>query len=421
MIKISGAHVVSPKEQLDGKLNVVFDEATGKIVYVGDREYEGPINKEIVADGLYLLPGLIDMHVHLREPGFPEKETIYTGTRAAVHGGVTTLVCMPNTSPALDSSVVIEELHSICARDAACDVYPCGAITMNIEGEQLAHHDSLVEVGVVAISDDGRTTMNDDYMKQAFESSKRLEIPVMTHSEDHEITVSLHGANPPAEAENNIVFRDIQLCDHIGGHLHICHVSTKEAVYAIEKAKQKGVNVTGEATPHHFTLTRAMIDLSRTSAKVNPPIRDEEDRLAIVEALRTGVIDVISTDHAPHEVESKEKAFNQASFGISGIETSFALAYTTLVKKHGFPFSRLVELMSEKPAELLKLEDRGVIKEGMVADMVLVNLEKTYPIDVSTFVSKGKNTPFHGFSVTGKVEMTIARGTIHDFRGVYVD
>lgn len=415
MLLIKNAQVVSPAEHLKGCFDIRISE-DGKIQKISPATADvtpeqSHADQIIDATGKLLFPGFIDLHVHLREPGFSDKETIATGTAACAKGGFTTVVCMPNTKPALHSVEVLDDLHRLIERDAVIDVLPCGAITKEIRGEELAPHDELVRAGAVALSDDGRTTMNNDYMLEAYESSKRLGVPVMTHSEDHNITDKLGGASSPAEAEDNIVVRDIELLP-TGAHLHVCHVSTAGAIRAIAEGKKHGKHVTGEATPHHIGLDLTMVNPLDPMSKVNPPIRTPEDRKAVIEALRNGDLDCISTDHAPHEAETKQREFNKCTMGISGAETAFAVAHTELVLNEGFSYERLVELMSERPAELLGLKDRGRIKEGSLADLVIVDPDEEMIVDSATFVSKGKNTPFQGRKYRGVVQYTIKRGKV---------
>lgn len=424
MLLIQNAQVVSPAEGLagtfdiqiseDGRIEKILPPSSPSTATSSECRVSAEIDgtpRVIDANGYMLFPGFIDLHVHLREPGFSDKETIATGTAACAKGGFTTVVCMPNTRPALHSAEVLEQLAGIVEKDAVIDVLPCGAITKDIKGEQLAPHDELVKAGAVALSDDGRTTMNNDYMLDAYESSRRLHIPVMTHSEDHSITDKLGGASSPAEAEDNIVLRDIQLLPE-GAHLHVCHVSTKGAIRAIADGKKSGKHVTGEATPHHFGLDLTMVDPLDPMSKVNPPIRTPEDRKAVIEALRSGELDCISTDHAPHEAETKQREFNKCTMGISGAETAFSVAHTELVINEGFSYERLVELMSERPAEILGLTDRGKIKEGFLADFVIVDPKQEVTVDSQTFLSKGKNTPFQGRKYRGAVVYTIKKGQI---------
>ncbi len=416
MLWIKNARAVSGAAGLDECINLLVgdDGNIKKIEKCSSTDSSAVFSCDadiIDAAGFMLFPGFIDLHVHFREPGFTEKETVYTGSRASARGGFTTVVCMPNTKPALHSAEVLNELSEIIRRDAVVDVLPCGAITKDIAGIELADHAALVAAGAAAISDDGRTTMNPDYMLAAYASSARLGIPVMTHSEDHEITSKLGGASSPPQAENNIVERDIKLLT-AGAHLHVCHVSTSGAIEAIRAGRAAGKNVTGEATPHHIALDLSVVDPADPISKVNPPIRELSDRLAVIEALRDGTLSCISTDHAPHEKESKEREFNKATMGISGEETAFSVVHTELVKNNGFSYTKLVELMCENPAKILGLGDRGILREGCLADLVLVDPNAEVVIDSAKFVSKGKNTPFNGRTYVGEVVCTIKRGKV---------
>lgn len=409
-ILIKNGIVVNPQNNHEGQYDIRIEDK--RITEIGENLSEKDDDQVIDATNLFIAPGFIDLHVHLREPGFSEKETIYTGTRACAKGGYTRVVCMPNTKPALDTPAVIEALMDLCKKDAVITVVPTGAITKGIAGKTLTEHDQLFESGVCALSDDGRTTMNVDYMHAAFKSAKLAGKLVMTHSEDHEITERLSDEIYPTQAESNIVKRDIEICAAENGRLHVSHVSSIDAIEAIRSAKAKGIHVTCEAAPHHFALSEDSVDMQNTMSKVNPPIRSEKDRIAIVKALVDGTIDVIATDHAPHELESKLRPYASASFGISGIETAFSVSYTALVKSGEISLLKLIDLLSYRPAQIGKFKEVGAIEVGYFADLVLLDLNVEQVIDSSTFISKGKNTPFNGMHTYGAVAMTLHHGNV---------
>lgn len=406
---IENGTVITSKGVLPEGTGIYVEE--GKIVTVGEvAERAWPDVVRLDAGGLVVAPGFIDTHVHLRDPGFPEKETIYTGTRACAKGGYTTVACMPNTRPALDAAETLRALQAVVARDGVIDVYPVGAITKGILGEQLSDHEALFESGAVGLSDDGRTTMNPEYMRAAFRSAHRRDRPVMTHSEDHKLTAAYTQERFPVRAESDIIKRDIDLCEAEGAWLHVQHVSSKEALEAIKEGRRRGVRITCEAAPHHFALSDARVDVTLPMSKVNPPIRSEADRQAIVQGILEGHMDVIATDHAPHEATSKQCDYSAASFGISGIESAFTVAYTTLVLASGLPLERLIGLLTWQPARILGLEGRGDIREGYMADLVFLDLQTEVVIDPETFISMGKNTPFKGYRGRGDVVMTLKAG-----------
>lgn len=409
---IRNGYLLNPKTQLKGYYDIVIEN--GEILEVlsqGTVIVSG--NDEVIdATGLTVVPGFIDLHVHLREPGFEHKETIYTGTRACAKGGYTTVVCMPNTLPALDSVETIKQLKTIINRDAVIDVIPTGAITVGIKGESLTDHDALLKSGVAGLSDDGRTTMNAEYMVAAFIAANVYGKPVMTHSEDHVLTADYKESVFPIDSESNIVKRDIELCEATRGHLHVGHISGKDAIEMVREAKAKGIHVTCEAAPHHFALNNEMVDVLKPESKVNPPIREEKHRRAVIEGIKDGTIDVIATDHAPHDSASKSKGYGDSAFGISGIESAFSVTYKTLVLDESIAFERMVEMLTSKPAELAKLERVGSIEAGYKANITLLDLDKIVVIDKEQFISKGKNTPFHGKTYQGEVVQTLYQGDV---------
>ena len=374
------------------------------------------------AAGLTVFPGLIDMHVHLREPGFEYKEDIASGSAAAVAGGFTQVCCMPNTDPVCDNAAVVGYIVARSKEVGLCKVRPIGAITRGEKGETLAEMGKMKEAGAVAVSDDGRPVSNARIMRLAMEYASDFGLICLSHCEDNDLVdggVVNEGYNStlaglkgiPRAAEEIMLAREIILAETLHKRVHICHVSTKGGVQLLREAKARGVQVTAETCPHYFTLTDDVITSFDANTKVNPPIREAEDVAAIREGLRDGTLDCIVTDHAPHHVDEKNVEYNLAAFGISGIETSFALSYTYLVKGGVLTLCELAERMSVAPARILQLEG-GKIAEGEVADLMIADLNAEYVIDSRKFVSKGKNTPFDGTEVYGKVKCTIVDGDI---------
>lgn len=378
--------------------------------------------KVIDAAGLHVFPGLIDMHVHLREPGFEYKEDIASGSAAAVRGGFTQICCMPNTDPVYDNAAVVGYIVARGREVNLCKVRPIGAITKGEKGEQLAEIGKMKEAGAVAISDDGRPVANARIMRLAMEYASDFGLICLSHCEDKDLVdggVVNEGYNStlaglkgiPRAAEEIMLAREIILAETLGKRAHICHVSTKGGVQLLREAKKRGVAITAETCPHYFTLTDDVITSFDANTKVNPPIREAEDVAAIREGLRDGTLDCIVTDHAPHHKDEKNVEYNLAAFGISGIETSFSLSYTYLVKAGVLTLEQLADRMSAAPARILGLEG-GVLAEGNAADIMLADLNAKYVIDSKDFVSKGKNTPFNGTEVYGKVCCTIVDGDV---------
>mgnify|MGYP002802614051 FL=1 len=378
--------------------------------------------KVIDAKGLHVFPGLIDLHVHLREPGFEYKEDIASGSAAAVRGGFSQVCCMPNTDPVCDNAAVVGYIVARGREVNLCKVRPIGAITKGEKGEQLAEIGKMKEAGAVAISDDGRPVANARIMRLAMEYASDFGLICLSHCEDKDLVdggVVNEGYNStlaglkgiPRAAEEIMLAREIILAETLGKRAHICHVSTKGGVQLLREAKKRGVAITAETCPHYFTLTDDVIMSFDANTKVNPPIREAEDVAAIKEGLKDGTLDCIVTDHAPHHKDEKNVEYNLAAFGISGIETSFSLSYTYLVKAGVLTLEQLADRMSTAPARILGLEG-GALAEGAVADIMLADLNAKYVIDSKDFVSKGKNTPFNGTEVYGKVCCTIVDGDV---------
>lgn len=378
--------------------------------------------KTIDASGLHVFPGLIDMHVHLREPGYEYKEDIASGSAAAVHGGFTQICCMPNTNPVCDNAAVVGYIVARGKEVGLCKVRPIGAITVGEKGEQLAEIGKMKDAGAVAISDDGRPVSDARVMRLAMEYASDFGLICLSHCEDKSLVdggVVNEGYNStlaglkgiPRAAEEIMIAREIILAETLQKRAHICHVSTKGGVQLLREAKARGVAISAETCPHYFTLTDDIVLGYDANTKVNPPVREKEDVEAIKEGLRDGTLDCIVTDHAPHHVDEKSVEYNLAAFGISGIETSFALSYTNLVRGGVLTLEQLSERMSTAPARILNLEG-GELKEGGVADIMLADLNEKYVIDSKKFVSKGKNTPFDGTEVYGRVKYTIVDGKI---------
>ena len=378
--------------------------------------------KVIDAKGLHVFPGLIDLHVHLREPGFEYKEDIASGSAAAVRGGFSQVCCMPNTDPVCDNAAVVGYIVARGREVNLCKVRPIGAITKGEKGEQLAEIGKMKEAGAVAISDDGRPVANARIMRLAMEYASDFGLICLSHCEDKDLVdggVVNEGYNStlaglkgiPRAAEEIMLAREIILAETLGKRAHICHVSTKGGVQLLREAKKRGVAITAETCPHYFTLTDDVIMSFDANTKVNPPIREAEDVAAIKEGLKDGTLDCIVTDHAPHHKDEKNVEYNLAAFGISGIETSFSLSYTYLVKAGVLTLEQLADRMSAAPARILGLEG-GALAEGAVADIMLADLNAKYVIDSKDFVSKGKNTPFNGTEAYGKVCCTIVDGDV---------
>ena len=374
------------------------------------------------AEGQYVLPGFIDLHVHLRDPGLTYKEDIQTGTAAAAAGGFTTIVAMPNTKPVSDSPEVIKYVTEKAKEVSKVKVYQVGSVTVGMAGEQMSDIEGMKAAGCIAISEDGKSVMNAQLYKEAMAVAAKNNMVVLAHCEDINMvnggvlnadahTAGLGFKGITNAVEDVIVARDILLAKETGAKLHLCHCSTKDSVEMVRLAKEAGLPVSAEVCPHHFTSCSEDIVADDANYKMNPPLRTREDMEALREGLRLGIMDVIATDHAPHSAEEKAQSINKSPFGIVGLETALALSYTELVKTGLISMADMAAKMSYNPAKVLGI-DRGVLAEGKVADLVIVNTSEEYAIDVDTFLSKGKNTPYHGRKVNGKVLMTVIGGEV---------
>lgn len=411
--------MIDPATKTDLVMDLLIED--GKIKAIG-KNLEVVDGKEINATGKWVVPGLIDLHVHLREPGFQHKEDILTGSCSAALGGFTTICCMPNTNPVIDSVEVVEYIQRKSVEAGVVNVLPIGSITKGQQGKELINIQEMKQAGVCGISEDGKTVMNKKLLREAMVEAAKLDLPIFSHCEDHELAadgvmhqglladeLGLKGI--PPEAEEIITLRDINLAKETCARLHLCHVSTKGAVGIIRTAKLKGERVTAEVCPHHFTLTEKAVVGKDPNTKMNPPLRGQEDLEEIIQGLKDGSIDVIATDHAPHHADEKAVGFEKAPFGIVGLETAVALGVTELVEKGILTPMELIEKMSTNPAKVLGLMG-GSIKIGQRADIAIIDPEEEYQIDVNRLASKGKNSPFHGKEVKGKVTHTIVAGRI---------
>ena len=415
---IRGGRVIDPAHSIDGRLDLLIENGT--ISQTGtDLCADGA--QVLDAAGLIVAPGLVDLHVHLREPGFEAKETISTGCAAAARGGVTTLVAMPNTRPAADCPEIVKLVQDKAA-PAGVNVLPAGAVTVGQKGGQLTDFAALKAAGVPALTDDGMPIQNMALLRQAMLEAKALGLPLLDHCEDRDMVqnyavnegaVSRQLGLPgrPAVAEELQIMRDVMLAEDTGAHVHICHISTAKGVDIVRQAKARGVRVTCETCPQYFTLTEEEVLRQGTAARVNPPLRTQADVDGILAGLADGAIDAIVTDHAPHTAEEKAKPLPDAPSGMVGLETSLALALTGLYHSGVLPLSRVLALMTSSPAALLGL-DKGTLAPGRDADLVLFDLDEAWTVDQNQFASKGRNTPFHGRNVRGKVKYTISRGNI---------
>ncbi len=416
---ITQGHLLDALAGKDGIYDILIEDGMVKEVA---ENISTDVEKVIDAAGCYVMPGFIDLHVHLREPGFEYKETVATGTMAAARGGYTSVCPMPNTMPVMDSPDKVKDFLEICDRDAAVHVLPVGAVTVGQAGKELADIAGMKEAGIVAVSEDGKSVMDTRVYRDGMRLAAEASVPVFAHCED-KVLVGNGALNAGAKAEelqvegisnaveDIIVARDILLAKETGAKLHLCHCSTSDSAVLTKMAKEQGLPVTAEVCPHHFTMSDDEIPGDDANYKMNPPLRSRADVEALKQALADGIMDAISTDHAPHSAEEKARPIAQAPFGIVGSETAFALAVTELVKPGILTRAQLQEKMSANPAVIAGI-DKGTLAPGHSADVVIVDFDAEYTIDASKFVSKGKNTPFHGKKVWGRILKTLVDGNV---------
>ena len=419
-ILIRGGRIIDPSRGSDGIADLLL--SGGRVEGVGHNIPAGDGVTVVDATGKVVAPGLIDLHVHLREPGQEDIETVASGAMAAAAGGFSAVCAMPNTDPVTDNQAAVGFIVSQAQRAGKARVYPIGAVSLGQKGQQLAEFGELVGAGAVAVSDDGKPVVSSHLMRTALEYAKTFGIPVADHCEDptlaqggamHEGIVStrLGLKGIPAAAEEIMVARDIILAELTGGHVHLCHMSTRGSVELIRRAKDRGLRVTAEACPHHFSLTHERCEGYDTNAKMNPPLREAADREAIRQALRDGTIDVIATDHAPHHYDAKEREFDDAPNGIIGLETALGLAITELVDTGVLSLPELVRRMSTTPARLFNLPG-GTLAVGAPADVVVFDPAAEWEVRPASFFSRSRNTPFAGRRLRGRADLTVVRGEI---------
>ncbi len=419
---IANGYVVDPTQGVNGGRDILIEGGrVAAVLRAGEVRPEGA--EVFDATGLVVAPGFIDLHTHLREPGQEYKETIATGAAAAVAGGFASVCAMPNTDPVNDNPAVTSFIVEQAAAAALANVFPVGAITKGSKGEELAEMGEMRRAGIVAVTDDGRPVPSPGLMRRALEYARGFDLTVMDHCDDptlaaggvmHEgewsLRLGLRGR--PALAEESDAMRDCALAELTGARVHLAHVSTRGAVESVRRAKGRGVEVTCEVTPHHFTLTDAACEGFDTNTKMNPPLRSEEHLEAVLEALADGTIDAVATDHAPHHADEKEVEFDQAAFGVTGLETAVGLALDRLVHGGRVTLERLVELFSTNPARIFRLEGRGSLRPGSHGDVTVLDTDLRWTFDASRSKSKSRNTPFHGWTFHGGAVATVVGGRV---------
>jgi dihydroorotase len=421
-ILIKNGHLVDPANGVERYADLLVEG--GKIAAIGEA-LTAPAGAQVIdARGKVVAPGFIDIHVHLRVPGQEYKEDIRTGTAAAVRGGFVGVVCMPNTNPVIDNAPIVSYVVNLAKEQGLCKVWPTGAVTKGSKGEQLAEIGEMKLAGAIALTDDGRPVDNAETMRQALIYAKQFDMMVMDHAEEKSISAggamhygkvsSMLGIRGiPATSEEVHVARDVMLSLETGGHIHVQHISSRNSVSLVRFGKQLGARITCEATPHHFTLTDEIVAEMNysTDTKMNPPVREEADRLAIIEGIKDGTIDIIATDHAPHHIDEKLVEFQQASFGITGLETSVGLTVTKLLKPGIISLAQMITMMSTRPAELVGLKAPALV-EGAEADITVIDLDKAWIVKAEEMESKSKNSPFIGWELTGAPHATIVGGKL---------
>ena len=423
-VLIRNGRILDPANIVDSIGDLLITD--GKISEIGENIAigNGSSTQIVEATGLIVTPGLIDMHVHLREPGFEHKETISSGTRAAVAGGFTSVACMANTNPVADTPAIVTFIKTQAKKRGAANVFPLGSITKNLAGKELTNIPALLDAGAVAVSDDGKTVMNAEIMRQVLTLSAELDFPVMVHCEEHNLSAGapmnlgetsriLNLPGSPNAAEDIIVARDIMLAELTGGHIHILHVSTVGAVELIRWGKQKGIRVTAEAMPHHFTLTESEINAHGTNAKMHPPLRTQTDVDAVLQGLVDGTLDAIATDHAPHTASEKAQGLAEAPPGIVGLETCVPLVLTKLVNTNRLSLAEAIAKMTYVPAQILRI-NRGTLSPGAVADVTIIDPHKIFTVNPEQFQSKSRNTPFGNWKLNGWPTMVFRDGVLSE-------
>lgn len=418
-ILIKNGRLINPSENLDKVMDIFVEDG---IIKEKAESIEKQADTVIDAAGCYVMPGLIDLHVHFRDPGLTYKEDIETGSKAAAKGGFTTVCCMPNTKPVVDNVETVKYIIEKGEKTGLTNVLPVGAVTKNMAGVEITDVEELKKAGICAISEDGKSVMNSGVYRKAMKNAAKANVPVLAHCEDINLVEggvinlgdksSELGVKGISNAvEDVIAMRDIMLAKETGATLHLCHCSTKDSVEMVKRAKEEGIKVTAEVCPHHFSMCSDDITSNDGNFKMNPPLRAREDMEALIKGLQDDIMDVISTDHAPHSAEEKAKDLEHSPFGIVGLETSVALTVTNLVKKGYLTPMQMAAKMSYNPAKVLGIP-KGTLDEGKIADITIIDPDKEYTIDVNTFESKGKNTPFDGYKVSGEVEYTILNGKV---------
>lgn len=423
-IIIKNGRMIDPASGTDDRLDLMIEG--DRITDIIRDASPSADDRVIDAEGCLVLPGLIDMHVHFREPGREDVETIIGGSRVAAKSGFTSVVTMPNTSPVIDNQALVRFIIMEAAR-GPINVFPAANITKGSRGEEISEMGELVRGGAIAFTDDGNPVMNSVTMRRALEYSRMFDVPILTHSEDKSLadeglmneglnSVRLGLKGIPNEAEEVMISRDILLTRLTNGRMHVCHVSSAGSVEIIKQGKKAGISVTCETAPHYFSLTDSAVEQHLSMAKMNPPLRTEQDRQAIIEGLRSGTIDVIATDHAPHALFEKQQEMEYAPFGIIGLETSVPLIITELVRNNHFSYMQAFDKVTCNPARILKL-DRGVLKKGGYADVTIIDPDKKITVDRDFLVSRCRNTPFMGAEMFGSIEHTICNGRVVYSRG----